>query len=130
MKTTILQHSFFPTGKGLVIIWNDELHLFYYCGGRLFNVWSTSHIAPKNPDELRLFMDMANTFPKIAEHGCSQSGTLTEIMEDIPDTVLGGIYEAVVGYNPFAKDQDSTANRNLVCEYLTMPETLKEVFNA
>jgi hypothetical protein len=129
MKTTKYMHNFFPTGRGLAIIWNDELTLFYTIGDS-FNVWSTSHEAPNDDLGLRLFMDMANTMPRISTHGVSQMGTLAEVIDDMPDPVLGAIYEAVVGYNPFTDNPDQPEeNRKLVYEYLDMDETLQEVFN-
>lgn len=124
MKTTILQHSFFPTGKGLVII-DQEIILLYAIDGQYTIVYTDE--PPAELDKVKTFLDQLHEHPKQA---MSHTGTLQTILNDIPDTVLGGIYEAIVGYNPFTEDQDSTANRNLVCECLTMPETLKEVFNA
>lgn len=129
METTTYTHSFFPTGCGIAIIWNNELTLFYSIGDS-FTVWSTSSTAPNTPDELRLFMDAANTISRISDQGVSQIGTLNDVLEDMPDQVLGAIYKAVVGYDPFIDNpNDPIANRALVAEYLTMPETLEEVFN-
>jgi hypothetical protein len=123
MKTTKVSHSFFPTGKGLSIIWEGELSLMYAIEGS-FTVWSTYH-SVSNPDELRIFLDMANTLPAISSHGVSQTASLIEVLGDMPDPVLGSIYEAVVGYDPFLEDSKS---RSLVTEYLSMEESLSEVF--
>jgi hypothetical protein len=126
MKTTKYTHNFFPTGKGLVIIFNNEVTLFY-ANGDSFNVWSTYENAPVSPDELALLMDRAAS---MSGQSFSQSGTLSDVLEDMPDPVLAGIYEELVGYDPFLDNPDkSEENRALVAEYLAIPEVLKEVFN-
>jgi hypothetical protein len=126
MKTTKHAHEFFPTGKGLVIVWENELVLFYALDDR-FTVWHTGESFPKTPDELNALLTvMAYEFPI---QGSSQCAILIECLDDMPDQVLGAIYEAVVGYDPFLDNPyGAEANRRLVCEYMTMPETLAEVF--
>jgi hypothetical protein len=123
MKTTKVYNNFFPSGKGLAIIWEGELSLMYAIEGS-FTVWSTAHEV-SNPDDLSLFLAMANTLPAISSHGVSQTASLSEVLEDMPDPILGDIYEAIVGYNPFDEDSNS---RSLVIEYLSMSETLSGVF--
>lgn len=130
MKTTKYSHSIFPTGKGLVIDYNDEITLFYTISDQ-FTVWhtqqSTTTLGPNGG--LKEVLSQLNTDPGYSNQGVSQSGTLAEVLDDMPDSVLGSIYTEVVGYDPFIDDPENPSeSRKLVYEYLDMEESLIEVF--
>lgn len=123
MKTTKVHHKFFPLGKGLAINWSNDLVLFYALGNQ-FTVWATGIDMPTTPDNLRNILDMAIVHD--GTEGTSQAGPIDELLSDMPNEVLGDIYSAIVGYDPFI--EDGKGAWSLVCEYMQMPEALLEVF--
>lgn len=125
MKTnkiyTKYSHAFFPTGKGIVIIWDGALSLLYRLDGDQFSVCLLNEV-PENTKQLDSILELAGSDASL---GFSTSGTLPELLKDMPDAVLGGIYNAVVGYDPFPENEGARA---LVVDYLTTPEAQEEVF--
>jgi hypothetical protein len=123
MKAIQLTHSFFPTGRGLVII-NKEIILLY-ADGDAFTIVHTDE-PYKGLDEMQVFLSA----PDLSQE-MRHTGTMAELLAPMPNDMLGAIYEEVCGYDPFEDDpsaENADEHRDLVVEYMSMPEVIKQVF--
>jgi hypothetical protein len=119
-------HSFFPSGKGLVII-DKDVTLLYMMSGADACIYYTQQ-PYEDINKLNELLDSLNSDTQYLG-GFSQSAFLEDLLDELPNETLAAMYLEVVGYDPFAEDpKNPEAAKTLVIEYMTMQETLDEVF--
>lgn len=121
-KVILHRHSFYPNGRGIAICWDSDLTLMYKLDGE-FVAWHTGKDEPETTADLDDFLNESELY---AGQGTSGIGSLNDMLDDMPDQVLAGIYLTVVGYNPFEQDENA---RQLVVDYLHVADAQTEIFN-
>jgi hypothetical protein len=132
MITTTMQahkiiHSYFPTGKGLLLEVTAEFAVLYAMPDGNFTYYDTCEQFV-SLEQAKQFLNESNAGAHSSQ-GVSQTADLQTILSDLSNDLLGEIYEECIGYNPFKEPNEKPEDARALClEVMTSEEYKREIF--